>query len=265
MLPCGAEEAIMARTISGLSVRDIRTPTSRTLAGSDAVHTDPDYSATYVVLTTDARDGVEGHGMTFTIGRGNEVVVAAVRALQHLIVGSNYEDLVADLGGFWDRLTFESQLRWIGPEKGAIHLATAAIVNAVWDLYAKIERKPVWKLVADMTPEQFVSCIDFRYLTDALTRDQALEILRAKFATRAEREAQIRKDGYPAYIISAGWSRFKIKVGRDSDANVHRAALVREEIGPSAVMMMDANQAWDVGEAIEFMRPLARFNPLWIE
>ena len=166
----------MARTISGLTVRDIRTPTSRTLAGSDAVHTDPDYSATYVVLSTDARDGIEGHGMTFTIGRGNEVVVAAVRALQHLIVGSNYEDLVADLGGFWQRLTFESQLRWIGPEKGAIHLATAAIVNAVWDLYAKIERKPVWKLVADMTPEQFVACIDFRYLTDALTRDEALEI-----------------------------------------------------------------------------------------
>ncbi|HSY77961.1 MAG TPA: enolase C-terminal domain-like protein [Verrucomicrobiae bacterium] len=275
----------MARTISGLTVRDIRTPTSRTLAGSDAVHTDPDYSATYVVLTTDARDSIEGHGMTFTIGRGNEVVVAAVRALQHLIVGSNYEDLAADLGGFWDRLTFESQLRWIGPEKGAIHLATAAIVNAVWDLYAKIERKPVWKLVADMTPEQFVACIDFRYLTDALTRDEALEILRARFATRAEREAQMRKDGYPAYITSAGWmgypddkvrrlcrealasgwSRFKIKVGRDSDANVHRAALVREEIGPRAVMMMDANQAWDVGEAIEFMRPLARFNPLWIE
>ena len=165
----------MARTITGLSVRDIRTPTSRTLAGSDAVHTDPDYSATYVVLTTDARDGLEGHGMTFTLGRGNEVVVAAVRALQHLVVGSKYDDIVANLGGFWERLTFESQLRWIGPEKGAIHLATAAIVNAVWDLYAKVERKPVWKLVADMTPEQFVACIDFRYLTDALTRDEALE------------------------------------------------------------------------------------------
>jgi L-fuconate dehydratase len=261
----------MARTITGLSVRDIRTPTSRTLAGSDAVHTDPDYSATYVVLTTDAGDGLEGHGMTFTLGRGNEVVCAAVRALQHLIVGAKFEDIVADLAGFWDRLTFESQLRWIGPEKGAIHLATAAIVNAIWDLYAKIERKPVWKLVADMTPEQIVACIDFRYITNA--------------ATRGEREAQMRKEGYPAYITSAGWmgysddtvrrlcrealaagwTRFKIKVGRDSDANVHRAALVREEIGPRATIMMDANQAWDVGEAIELMRPLARFNPLWIE
>ncbi len=207
MLACRAEEAIMARTISSLSVRDIRTPTSRTLAGSDAVHTDPDYSATYVVLATNAGDGIEGHGMTFTLGRGNEVVVAAVRALQHLVVGSTYEDLVADLGGFWQRLTFESQLRWIGPEKGAIHLATAAIVNAVWDLYAKIERKPVWKLVADMTPEQFVACIDFRYLTDALTRDDALEILRARFATprlsakrrcakRATRRTSRRPDGW---------------------------------------------------------------------
>ena len=275
----------MPRKISGLTVRDIRTPTSRTLAGSDAVHTDPDYSATYVVLSTDARDGLEGHGMTFTLGRGNEVCVAAVRALQHLVLGSALESITGDMGAFWQRLTHESQLRWIGPEKGAIHLATAAIVNAVWDLYAKVERKPVWKLVADMTPEQIVSCIDFRYITDALSRDDALEILRRNSSTRAEREAQMRNEGYPAYITSAGWMgypddkvrrlcreaiangwrAFKIKVGRDSDANVHRAALVREEIGADNIMMMDANQAWDVGEAIEFMRPLARFNPLWIE
>ena len=275
----------MAPTIGGLSVRDIRTPTSRTLAGSDAMHTDPDYSAAYVVLTTDARDGLEGHGMTFTLGRGNEVVVAAIRALQHLVVGATLELIVADMGAFWDRLTHESQLRWIGPEKGAIHLATAAIVNAVWDLWAKVERKPVWKLVADMTPEQFVSCIDFRYLTDALTRDEAIKLLRSKFDTRSEREAHVRKEGYPAYItsvgwmgypddkvrrlcreaLSEGWRAFKIKVGRASDANVHRASLVRSEIGDGAALMMDANQAWDVGEAIEFMRPLAGFNPLWIE
>ena len=275
----------MVHTIGGLSVRDIRTPTSRTLAGSDAMHTDPDYSAAYVVLTTDARDGLEGHGMTFTLGRGNEVVVAAIRALQHLVVGATLELIIADMGAFWDRLTHESQLRWIGPEKGAIHLATAAIVNAVWDLWAKAERKPVWKLVADMTPEQFVSCIDFRYLTDALTRDEAIKLLRSKFDTRSEREEHVRKEGYPAYItsvgwmgypddkvrrlcreaLSQGWRAFKIKVGRDSDANVHRASLVRSEIGDSAALMMDANQAWDVGEAIEFMRPLARFNPLWIE
>src|SRR5208282_6071647 len=285
MLPCRRGKTIMARTISGLSVRDIRAPTSRTLAGSDAVHTDPDYSATYVVLKTDARDTLEGHGITFTLGRGNEVCVAAVRALQHLVVGSTLESIVADMGAFWDRLVHESQLRWIGPEKGAIHLATAAIVNALWDLCAKVERKPVWKLVADMTPEQFVACVDFRYMTDVLSCDEALEILRRKSSSRAAREAQMRKGGYPAYITSAGWmgysddkvrrlcrealaqgwTRFKFKVGRDSAANVHRAALVRREIGPDATMMMDANQAWDVGEAIEFMRPLVRFNPLWIE
>jgi L-fuconate dehydratase len=275
----------MPRTITGLTVRDIRTPTSRTLAGSDAVHTDPDYSAVYVVLKTDARDGLEGHGITFTLGRGNEVVAIGVRALQHLVIGSTLESLTADMAGLWKRLTFESQLRWIGPEKGALHLATAAIVNAVWDLWAKVEGKPVWKMVADMTPEQIVACIDFRYLSDALTPAEAIEILRREAPTRAAREAEMRSDGYPAYITSAGWmgypdeqvrslcheamaagfTRFKIKVGRDSDENVRRTALVRSIIGDSAWLMMDANQAWDVGEAIAFMEPLKRFKPLWIE
>ena len=279
------KEAIMPRTIIKLTARDIRMPTSETKAGSDAMHVDPDYSGAYVILETDARDGRYGHGMTFTIGRGNEICVAAINALKPYVLGLTLESIVADLAGFWRRLTGESQLRWIGPEKGVIHLATAAIVNAVWDLYAKVERKPVWKLVADLTPEQFVDCIDFRYLTDALTRDEALKILRDKAPTRGAREAEMRKDGYPAYITSAGWmgypddlvrklcrealaagwTRFKIKVGRDSDENVRRAALVREEIGPDSLLMMDANQAWDVGEAIELMRPLAKFDPLWIE
>jgi len=275
----------MLHTITGLRVRDIRTPTSRSAAGSDAMHTDPDYSAAYVVLTTDHRDGLAGHGITFTIGRGTEVCVKAVEALAPFVVGLALESIIADMGAFWRRLTGESQLRWIGPEKGAIHLATAAIVNAVWDLYAKVEGKPVWKLVADMTPEQFVSCIDFRYLSDALTRDEALDILRRNMPSRAQREAEMRRDGYPAYITSAGWmgysddrvralcrearragwTRFKIKVGRDADENVRRSTLVRDEIGADAWLMMDANQAWDVGEAIEHMRPLARFRPLWIE
>jgi len=275
----------MPHTITNLSVRDIRTPTSRSAAGSDAMHTDPDYSAAYVVLTTDHRDDLCGHGITFTIGRGTEVCVKAVEALAPFVVGLTLESITADMGGFWRRLTGESQLRWIGPEKGAIHLATAAIVNAVWDLYAKVAGKPVWKLVADMTPEQIVACIDFRYLTDALTPDEALDILRSRLPTRAQREAEMRRDGYPAYITSAGWmgysddrvralcrearragwTRFKIKVGRDADENVRRAALVRDEIGADAWLMMDANQAWDVGEAIEHMRPLARFRPLWIE
>ncbi len=275
----------MPRTITALTVRDIRTPTSRTLAGSDAVHTDPDYSAVYVVLKTEARDGLEGHGITFTLGRGNEVVVAAVRALQHLVIGSTLESLTADMAEFSKRLTFESQLRWIGPEKGVLHLATAAIVNAVWDLWAKVEGKPVWKMVADMTPEQLVACIDFRYLSDAITPAEALEVLTRKAPARDAREAEMRSDGYPAYITSAGWmgypdeqvralcyeameagfTRFKIKVGRDSNENVRRTALVRSIIGDSAWLMMDANQAWDVGEAIEFLEPLKRFKPLWIE
>src|SRR5579885_2029556 len=277
------EETIMGPTIVKLRARDIRMPTSESKAGSDAMHVDPDYSAAYVVLETDG--GISGHGMTFTLGRGNEVCIAAIRALEPFVLGASLESIVEDMAGFWRRLSGESQLRWIGPEKGAIHLATAAIVNAVWDLWAKVERKPVWKLVSGLTPEQIVGCIDFRYLSDALTRDEALEILRKRSGTRAVREAEMRERGYPAYITSAGWmgyadelvrklcrearaagwTRFKIKVGRDSDENVRRAALVREEIGPGCLMMMDANQAWDVGEAIDLMRPLARFDPLWIE
>ena len=166
----------MPTTITGVRTHDIRMPTSRTQAGSDAMHTDPDYSAAYVVLETDRADGIEGHGMTFTIGRGNEICVTAANALAPLVVGETLESIAADMAGFWRKMTGDSQLRWIGPEKGAIHLATAAIVNAAWDLWAKVEGKPVWKLVADMTPEQIVACVDFRYITDALTPDEALEI-----------------------------------------------------------------------------------------
>jgi L-fuconate dehydratase len=212
-------------------------------------------------------------------------VLAAVRALAPQVVGLTLDDIRGDMGGFWQRLTSESQLRWIGPEKGVIHLATAAITNAAWDLWAKAEGKPVWKLVADMTPEQIASCIDWRYLSDALTRDEAIEMLRAKQATRPEREAVMLRDGYPAYITSAGWlgyadekvralcreslaagwTRFKMKVGRNSADNLRRAALMREEIGEDALLMVDANQAWDVGEAIEYVNALQPYRPLWIE
>ncbi|HLI80179.1 MAG TPA: enolase C-terminal domain-like protein, partial [Candidatus Binataceae bacterium] len=275
----------MTHTITAVTIRDIRTPTSRTLAGSDAMHTDPDYSATYVVLRTNNADKLEGHGLTFTIGRGNEVCVAAALALAPLVEGLTIESIAADMRGFWRRLTGESQLRWIGPEKGAIHLATAAIVNAAWDLLAKIRRKPIWKLIADMTPEEIVACVDFRYITDALTEDEALAILRRNAPTRAKREAEMIANGFSAYITSAGWmgysddrvralcrealaqgwNRFKIKVGRNSDENVHRCAVMREVIGRDSVLMLDANQTWDVGEAIEYMQPLKQFNPLWIE
>jgi L-fuconate dehydratase len=275
----------MPITITDLTVRDIRFPTSRTLDGSDAMNPDPDYSAAYVVLHIDSPAGLEGHGLTFTIGRGNEICVAAIHALAPLVVGQTLESFTADMAGFWRRITGDSQLRWLGPEKGVIHLATAAVVNAVWDLYAKAEGKPLWKLLADMTPEQLVGCIDFRYITDALTPEEALAILSRNGHTRAAREAELRRNGYPAYTtsagwlgyddakirrlcqdgIAAGWTHFKLKVGADIEEDVRRAAIMREVIGPERALMLDANQRWDVGEAIANMRRLAPFNPLWIE
>jgi len=274
----------MAR-IAGVTARDVRFPTSRTLAGSDAMHTTPDYSAAYVVLTTDAGDHLEGHGLTFTLGRGTEVCVAAINALAPIVLGRTLESIVADMSGFWRAITGEQQLRWLGPEKGAIHLAAAAIVNAVWDLYAKVEGKPLWKLLVDMSPEQIVSCIDFRYISDALTPDEALEILRRCAPTRAEREAEMLRSGFPAYTTSAGWlgysdeklrqlcreavaggwAHVKLKVGQKIEDDVRRAGIVREEIGPDRRLMMDANQVWEVGEAIEHLKQLVAFDPYWIE
>jgi L-fuconate dehydratase len=275
----------MPITITDVVARDIRFPTSRALDGSDAMNPDPDYSAAYVVLKTDAPDGLEGHGLTFTIGRGNELCVAAVEALKYLVVGRTLESFAANMGLFWRTITGDSQLRWVGPEKGVIHLATAAVVNAVWDLYAKAAGKPLWKLLVDMSPEELVRCIDFRYITDALTPDEALELLRRNQATRAEREAEMLRVGYPAYTTSAGWlgysdekmrrlcreaiaegwTHFKIKVGADLADDIRRSAIIRAEIGPDRKLMMDANQRWDVGEAIASMRELARFDPWWIE
>ena len=270
-------------TIKDLEVLDLRFPTSRTHAGTDAMHTDPDYSAAYVILKTDA--GLEGHGLTFTIGRGNEICAAAIDAFRHHVVGQRLAELTLDLGGFWRRLAGDSQLRWLGPEKGVIHLAMAAIVNAVWDLYAKSERKPLWKLLADMTPREIVSCIDFRYMTDALTPEEATDILERQRATREDRERELLKSGYPAYTTSAGWmgysdeyisqacdqalsegwSHFKIKVGGNPSDDDRRVRMVRDTIGPDRVLMIDANQRWDVDEAIARVRELARYRPLWIE
>ncbi|HKX63103.1 MAG TPA: enolase C-terminal domain-like protein, partial [Verrucomicrobiae bacterium] len=269
--------------LTQLIVRDIRFPTSRQLDGSDAMNPDPDYSAAYVLIETDA--GLEGHGLAFTIGRGNEVVVVAVRALAPLLLGRTLASIKSNMGQFWREMTGDSQLRWIGPEKGAIHLATAAVVNAVWDLYAKSEGKPLWKLLADMEPAQLVACVDFRYVTDALTPDQAYEFLRRKVAGKRQRQAELMESGYPAYTTSAGWlgysdekmrklcrealaagwSHFKIKVGRDLEDDIRRCAIIREEIGPERRLMLDANQVWDVPQAITWMSHLAAFNPWWIE
>jgi L-fuconate dehydratase len=272
----------MPVSITGLEAFDIRFPTSRQHIGSDAMNADPDYSAAYCILRTGS--GIEGHGLTFTIGRGNELCVAAIRALAPLVVGKTLESFTENMGAFWRMITGDSQLRWVGPEKGVIHLATAAIVNAVWDLWGKAESKPLWALVASMTPEQLISCVDFRYITDALTPREALEILNRNASTRTARETEMRRRGYPAYTTSAGWlgftdsqlrelcreaiaqgwTHFKIKVGADKQDDLRRCAIIREEIG-SRQLMMDANQRWDVDEAIMHMKALARFNPWWIE
>ncbi len=268
-------------------ITDVRFPTSEQSDGSDAMHPDPDYSAVYIALKTDGppNRSLEGHGLTFTIGRGNEVVAAAARALLPTTVGRTLEEITSDFAGYWRRVTSDSQLRWIGPEKGAVHLAAGALVNAVWDLYAKAEAKPLWRLVCDMSPEQLVSCIDFRYITDALTPHEAVAMLRALEPTKRDRVEHLMSRGYPAYTtsagwlgygdekirrlcregIAAGWTHFKLKVGQDLKDDVRRLRIVREEIGPDRFLMIDANQKWDVPQAIAWMRHLAPFDPLWIE
>lgn len=243
----------------------------------------PDYSAAYVIIETD--HGPSGHGMTFTIGRGNDLCVAAVDALAPLIAGRRLEDLFADMGGTWKAITGESQLRWVGPEKGVIHLAAAAIVNALWDLWGKTEGKPVWRLLADMSPADTVNLVDWTYLSDALDPGEARERLEEKLPGRAARIAEMETGGYPAYTTSAGWlgysddkmralcqaaiaegwSHFKMKVGGDLQDDIRRAAILREEVGPDRRLMMDANQVWGVTEAIANMKALARFDPWWIE
>ncbi len=271
-------------TIVDLTVRDIRFPTSDNLDGSDAIHVDPDYSCAYVTLITDS-DGLEGHGITFTLGRGTELCVAAIESLKPLVLGNSLDAITGGFGDFWHQLCNESQLRWLGPERGLIHMSVAAIINAIWDLYAKQSGKPLWKLLADMTPGQIVDSIDFHHITDALTRDEAVAILAENEATKPQREQELLEIGLPAYTSSAGWmgysddyrrelcrkylaegfTSFKMKVGADLDDDIHRASIIREEIGSDCRLMMDANQVWDVDEAISQMAELARFEPLWIE
>jgi L-fuconate dehydratase len=274
----------MSIIITRLDAHDIRFPTSRMLDGSDAMNRAPDYSAAYVILETN-QPGLEGHGLTFTIGRGNEVCVAAIRALAPLVVGKALDAFTENMGAFWRSITGDSQLRWLGPEKGVIHLATGAVVNAVWDLYAKAENKPLWKLLADLSPDELVRCLDLRYVRDVLDEQEAREILQKNVSTRAPREAEMRRTGFPAYTTSTGWigypdekvralcraavaegwTHFKMKVGIRLADDMRRAQLLREEIGSQRQLMMDANQVWDVNEAIENMRALAQFAPYWIE
>ena len=265
--------------IRSVETFDVRFPTSLSLDGSDAMNPDPDYSAAYVILKTDA--DFEGHGFTFTIGRGNEVCRAGIDALAPLVIGRE----VGDLGALAKRLTHDSQTRWLGPEKGVIHLAAAAVINAAWDLAAKMAGKPVWQLLSDMSPEELVSLVDWRYLSDALTPSQALDMLKAAVPGRAERTAHLLRHGYPAYTTSAGWlgydddkltrlakeavaagyQQIKLKVGRDLEDDVRRFALARRAVGPSVRIAADANQRWDVAEAVAWMTALAPYDPWWIE
>ena len=274
----------MPHTITGAEVYDIRFPTSQQLDGSDAMNPDPDYSAAYIVLKTSSPE-LSGHGMTFTIGRGNELCVAGIRSLAALLQGVSVESLMAEPVLLYRKLTGDSQLRWVGPEKGVIHLAAAAVVNAVWDLWARIQSKPVWQLVSDMTPEQFVACVDFRYMTDAITSAEAIELLHRQSTGKAERLETLHDIGYPSYTTSAGWlgysdealkqkcgdlkardwAHFKIKVGRDLEDDIRRCRVLRHEMGDDAYMMIDANQVWDVPQAIEWIGHLADFRPWFVE
>jgi len=270
-------------TITNVRVIDLRFPTSREEIGSDAVNRDPDYSAAYCILETDAE--IEGHGLTFTLGRGTELCVSALQYLSKFVRGRSLHDLTSNLNALYLQVTGDTQFRWLGPEKGVIHLACGALINAVWDLYAKSEGKPVWRLLADMTPEQIVAAIDFRYIADALSPEEALQILRRGKQNQAERLAILEANGYPAYTTSAGWfgfsderirrlcregiadgwTHFKLKVGGEPAADLRRGRIVREEIGWTNRLMVDANQKWGVDEAIRRTLQLAELKPWWME
>ncbi len=270
-------------TITRARAIDLRFPTSRFSIGSDAVNKDPDYSAAYCILSTDSE--FEGHGLTFTLGRGTQLCVGALEYLFRYVEGRTLRSITENFAAFTKELSGDTQFRWLGPEKGVIHLATAALINAVWDLYAKAEGKPLWQLLADMTPEQIVGLIDFQYITDALTPEEALAILRSNVATQPERRARLLEHGYPAYTTSVGWfgysedkirrlckealadgwTHFKLKVGGDPDEDLRRGMIVREEIGWTNKLMVDANQRWDVDVAIARTRALQPLDPWWME
>jgi L-fuconate dehydratase len=274
----------MNPAILRIETHDVRFPTSRTLDGSDAMNPDPDYSAAYcVVRTTD--EALSGFGLAFTIGRGTEIVVSAIDALAPAVAGMTLDEIEGDLAGFWRRVTGDSQLRWLGPEKGVIHLAAAAIVNAVWDLLARRAGKPLWRYLADMTPMQIVAAIDFRHVRDVLDPGRARELLEERAADKPSRIAVLERDGHAAYTTSAGWLGYsdakiealardalaegwralKMKVGHDIDDDVRRCATLRRVLGDDALLMIDANQVWEVDEAIAWMQALAPFEPYWIE
>lgn len=273
-----------ARVVA-VDTHDIRFPTSRAFDGSDAMNPDPDYSAAYVVLRTDAPDGAEGHGFAFTIGRGNDVQVAAIDALRGHVLGRSLDELCADPGSLSRDLVGDSQLRWLGPEKGVMHMAIGAVVNAVWDLAARRAHRPLWQLLAEADPEWLVGQVDFRYITDALTPEEALELLRRGREGAGERAAALRAHGFPAYTTSPGWlgysdekltrlaveavaggfRQIKLKVGADLEDDLRRCRAARAAVGPDIRIAVDANQRWNVDEAITWTKALAECRPYWIE
>ncbi|WP_243637372.1 L-fuconate dehydratase [Parashewanella curva] len=273
----------MTNKISSIKTMDVRFPTSENLDGSDAVNKDPDYSAAYVVLETEQGD--KGYGLVFTIGRGNDLCCQAIQAMEHLVVGYDFDDIIANISKFYDELRSDSQLRWLGPEKGVIHMAAGAIMNAIWDMWARKEGKPVWRLLADMSPEQFVDCLDFRYVTDAITKEEALAIVKANAATKENRIREIEQNGYPSYTTSAGWlgysdeklanlcqqavdqgfKHIKLKVGVSLEDDIRRCRIAREVIGDDVKLMIDANQIWEVQQAIDWVNELAPYKPWFIE
>ncbi|MFI7025000.1 enolase C-terminal domain-like protein [Micromonospora sp. NPDC049900] len=273
----------MSERISSVETIDVRFPTSRHRDGSDAMNPFPDYSAAYLILRTST--GAEGHGLVFTVGRGTEIQVAAVQSLASMVVGQPVDEVLADPGALARRLVGDSQIRWLGPEKGVVHMAAGGLVNAVWDLAARRAEKPLWKLLADLTPEQLVAQVDFRYLRDALTEDEARDLLRAAEGGRAAREQRLLAEGYPAYTTTPGWLGYtdeklarlcreavddgyrliKLKVGGNLADDVRRMGIARRAVGPDVRIAVDANQIWGVPEAIAWMRELAPFDPYWIE
>lgn len=268
-----------------LETVDVRFPTSEHLDGSDAMNLDPDYSAAYVIIRTDKSGDAEGHGFVFTIGRGNEVEIAAIKAAAHHIVGTNVEESLADMGSTAKRLLHDSQLRWLGPEKGVMHMAIGAIINALWDLRAKREGLPLWELLARLSPKEIVSLVDFRYLTDALTPAEALDILGKAEEGKEHRIHTLKKSGFPAYTTSPGWlgysdeklerlcrealasgfSQIKLKVGGSLEDDLRRLTIARNTVGPGFPIAVDANQRWDVGPAIEWVKELEAFDIHWVE
>ncbi|WP_426626042.1 enolase C-terminal domain-like protein [Leifsonia sp. McL0607] len=272
-------------SVIGFETLDVRFETSALLDGSDAMNPDPDYSAAYLRVSTDAPDGLEGHSFVFTIGRGNDVQVAAIESVAHRVIGRDVEAILGDLGGFWREFVHDSQLRWLGPEKGAMHMAIGAVVNAFWDLKAKRAGLPLWQLLARLTPEEIVELVDFRYLSDALTPEDALAILRAAEPGRAAREAELMATGYPGYTTTPGWlgysddklrrlareavdegfQQIKLKVGDRLEDDLRRLRIARDEVGPDIRIAVDANQRWDRDQAIEWIRALEPFDLAWVE